>query len=67
MTAGEGRDGMLSPYRALDLTGEMGLLCGKMLGDLGVDVVGCDDDALKMKLVRQPNHIPEAGNDPAYR
>lgn len=39
MTAGEGRGGMLSPYRALDLTGEMGLLCGKMLGDLGVDVV----------------------------
>ena len=30
---------MLTPYRALDLTGEMGLLCGKILGDLGVDVI----------------------------
>ena len=37
--AGEDKEGMLSPYRALDLTGEMGLLCGKILGDLGVDVI----------------------------
>lgn len=37
--AGKDRDGMLSPYRALDLTDEMGLLCGKILGDLGVDVI----------------------------
>src|SRR4030042_7180948 len=26
---------MLSPYRALDLTDEKGLLCGKILADLG--------------------------------
>lgn len=32
-------DGMLSPYRALDLSGEMGLMCGKLLGDLGADVI----------------------------
>ena len=32
-------DGMLSPYRVLDLTDEKGLLCGKMLGDLGADVI----------------------------
>jgi crotonobetainyl-CoA:carnitine CoA-transferase CaiB-like acyl-CoA transferase len=32
-------EGMLSPYRALDLTDEKGLLCGKILGDLGADVV----------------------------
>jgi crotonobetainyl-CoA:carnitine CoA-transferase CaiB-like acyl-CoA transferase len=32
-------DGMLSPYRVLDLTGEMGLMCGKLLGDLGADVI----------------------------
>ncbi len=39
MTGEADRGGMLSPYRALDLTGEMGLLCGKTLGDLGVDVI----------------------------
>ncbi|MFH1381617.1 MAG: CaiB/BaiF CoA-transferase family protein [Chloroflexota bacterium] len=31
--------GMLSPYRVLDLTDEKGLLCGKVLGDLGADVI----------------------------
>jgi crotonobetainyl-CoA:carnitine CoA-transferase CaiB-like acyl-CoA transferase len=30
---------MLSPYRILDLTDEKGLLCGKLLGDLGADVI----------------------------
>jgi crotonobetainyl-CoA:carnitine CoA-transferase CaiB-like acyl-CoA transferase len=30
---------VLGPYRALDLSGEMGLLCGKILGDLGADVI----------------------------
>lgn len=30
---------MLSGYRALDLTGELGFLCGKILGDLGADVI----------------------------
>jgi benzylsuccinate CoA-transferase BbsE subunit len=30
---------MLSCYRILDLTDEKGLLCGKMLGDLGADVI----------------------------
>src|SRR4030043_481890 len=30
---------MLSPYRALDLTDEKGLLCGKILADLGVEVI----------------------------
>ncbi|MFC2014488.1 CaiB/BaiF CoA transferase family protein [Chloroflexota bacterium] len=32
-------EGMLSPYRVLDLTDEKGLLCGKILGDLGADVI----------------------------
>jgi len=32
-------DGMLSPYRVLDLTDKKGLLCGKLLGDLGADVI----------------------------
>ena len=32
-------EGMLSPYRVLDLTDERGLLCGKILADLGADVL----------------------------
>ena len=32
-------DLLLGPYRVLDLTDERGLLCGKILGDLGADVV----------------------------
>jgi len=39
MAVGETKDGMLSPYRVLDLTDEMGLICGKILGDLGADVI----------------------------
>jgi crotonobetainyl-CoA:carnitine CoA-transferase CaiB-like acyl-CoA transferase len=31
--------GMLGPYRVLDLTDERGLLCGKILADLGADVI----------------------------
>lgn len=33
------RDLPLSPYRALDLTDEKGYFCGKILGDLGADVI----------------------------
>jgi benzylsuccinate CoA-transferase BbsE subunit len=32
-------EGMLSPYRALDLTDEKGLFCAEILGDLGCDVI----------------------------
>ncbi len=35
----EETEGMLSPYRVLDLTDEKGLLCGRILGDLGADVI----------------------------
>ena len=38
MRQGKSRE-MLSPYRALDLTDEKGLLCGKILADLGADVI----------------------------
>jgi len=31
--------GMLSPYRILDLTNERGFICGKVLADLGADVI----------------------------
>lgn len=30
---------LLKPYRVLDLTGPLGFLCGKILGDLGADVI----------------------------
>lgn len=33
------KEGMLSPYRVLDLTDEKGLMCGKIMGDLGADVI----------------------------
>lgn len=33
------RDGVLAPYRVLDLSDERGFLCGRILGDLGADVV----------------------------
>jgi len=32
-------EGLLSPYRVLDLTNERGVFCGKLLGDLGADVI----------------------------
>jgi benzylsuccinate CoA-transferase BbsE subunit len=32
-------EGMLSPYRVLDLTDERGLMCGRVMGDLGADVI----------------------------
>ena len=35
----ENRAGLLSPFRVLDLTDELGFLCGKILGDLGADVI----------------------------
>ena len=35
----EKKEGMLSPYRVLDLTDEKGWMCGKLLGDLGADVI----------------------------
>lgn len=31
--------GMLAPYRVLDLTDDRGVLCGKILADLGADVI----------------------------
>lgn len=39
MAEKEKPEGMLSPYRVLDMTDEKGLLCGKLLGDLGADVI----------------------------
>ena len=39
MPAEQKAESMLSPYRVLDLTDEKGLLCGKILGDMGADVI----------------------------
>lgn len=33
------RSGLLSPYRVLDMTDEKAPLCGKLLGDMGADVI----------------------------
>ena len=38
-SSGPVREGMLAPYRVLDLSDERGILCGKILGDLGADVI----------------------------
>ncbi|MEK7353745.1 MAG: CoA transferase, partial [Chloroflexota bacterium] len=48
--------GMLSPYRVLDLAGETGLLCGKILGDMGADVI----------KVEQPGGDPARSIGPFY-
>ena len=32
-------DSLLGPYRALDLTDDKGFFCGRILGDLGADVI----------------------------
>ena len=37
--AREGIDFLLEPYRVLDLCDERGLLAGKILADLGADVI----------------------------
>jgi benzylsuccinate CoA-transferase BbsE subunit len=36
---GEHQDSLLSPYRILELAGEKCFLCGKILGDMGADVI----------------------------
>lgn len=39
MDSKERNAGLLAPFRVLDLTDELGFLCGKILGDLGADVI----------------------------
>ena len=47
---------MLGPYRVLDLTDEKGLLCGKIPGDLGADVI----------KVERPGGDPARNTGPFY-
>ena len=48
---------MLSPYRVLDLCGEFGCLAGKILGELGADVV----------KIEPPGGDPIRGTGPFFR
>jgi crotonobetainyl-CoA:carnitine CoA-transferase CaiB-like acyl-CoA transferase len=63
MKVQEMREGLLSPYRVLDLTEEKGLLCGKLLGDLGADVIKIEkpggDPARTIGPFLQDNPHPE--------
>jgi len=57
MTTADQKDYLLTPYRILDLTGESGLMCGKMLGDLGAEVV----------IVEPPGGHPARAIGPFYK
>jgi crotonobetainyl-CoA:carnitine CoA-transferase CaiB-like acyl-CoA transferase len=50
-------EGLLSPFRVLDLTDELGFLCGKILGDLGADVI----------KIERPGGDPARNIGPFYR
>ena len=55
----EKTEGMLSPYRVLDLADERGLMCGKLMGDLGaesidfLDIVFRLEKAFSIKIPRE--------------
>jgi crotonobetainyl-CoA:carnitine CoA-transferase CaiB-like acyl-CoA transferase len=53
----EERVGFLSPYRVLDLTDEKGLLCAKILADLGADVI----------KIEPPGGCPSRNIGPFYK
>ncbi len=56
MTTTPQKDYLLTPYRVLDLTGETGFMCGKVLGDLGAEVI----------LVEPPGGHPARAIGPFY-
>jgi len=51
------KDYLLTPYRILDLTGEHGLMCGKVLGDFGAEVI----------LIEPPGGHPARSIGPFYK
>ncbi|MBM4255440.1 MAG: CoA transferase [Deltaproteobacteria bacterium] len=57
MTSVTQKDYLLTPYRVLDLTGENGLMCGKLLGDLGAEVI----------VVEPPGGHPARAIGPFYK
>ena len=58
--AREGIDFLLEPYRVLDLCDERGLLAGKILADLGADVIQIEPPGGSSAL----NIGPFYGDDP---
>ncbi len=56
-------DSMLSPYRVLDLADETGVMCGKILADLGADVIKieppCGDTSRKIGPFYKDDPDPE--------
>lgn len=57
MSSNTAKDYLLTPYRVLDLTGETGFMCGKVLGDLGAEVV----------IVEPPGGHPARAIGPFYK
>jgi len=57
MSTASQKDYLLSPYRVLDLTGEHGLMCGKVLGDFGAEVI----------IVEPPGGHPARSIGPFYK
>ncbi|HLB90211.1 MAG TPA: CoA transferase [Terriglobales bacterium] len=56
---------LLEPYRVLDLTGPLGFSCGRILGDLGADVIKVeppegDPSRQSPPLLKAPNHTPHS-------
>src|SRR5262245_38332206 len=51
------KDYLLTPYRVLDLTGETGFMCGKVLGDLGAEII----------IVESPGGHPARALGPFYK
>ena len=56
-------DNFLSPYRVLDLSDERGILCGKILADLGADVVQVEPPAGSSARLRGPFYRNEPGTE----
>ncbi len=59
--------GLLHPYRVLDLTGEQGQACGKLLADLGADVIKVEPPGGDPARRRGPFVDDESGPDRSLR